>query len=64
MGNEKSTEVVVTPQTPAVLQGKPADIVINQFADLVEKGQLFFPDIQCVENVRILSDDRLHYRIL
>lgn len=44
MGNEKSTEVVVTPQTPAVLQGKPADIVINQFADLVEKGQLFFPD--------------------
>lgn len=45
MGNEKGTEVVVNnPQTPAVLQGKPADIVINQFADLVEKGQLFFPD--------------------
>lgn len=45
MGNEKGTEVVVNnPQTPAVLQGKPADIVINQFSDLVEKGQLFFPD--------------------
>lgn len=45
MANEKGTEVVVNnPQTPAVLQGKPADIVINQFADLVEKGQLFFPD--------------------
>lgn len=40
----KETEVVVNPQTPAVLQGKPADIVINQFADLVSKGQLVFPE--------------------
>ena len=38
MANEKGTEVVVNnPQTPAVLQGKPADIVINQFADLVKR---------------------------
>ena len=43
----KETEVVVnqpSSNTPAVLQGKPADIVINQFSDLVAKGQLFFPD--------------------
>ena len=40
----KEAEVVVNPQTPAVLQGKPADIVINQFADLVSKGQLVFPE--------------------
>lgn len=40
----KETEVVVNPQTPAILQGKPADIVINQFADLVSKGQLVFPE--------------------
>lgn len=40
----KETEVVVNPQTPAVLTGKPADIVIGQFSDLVAKGQLFFPD--------------------
>lgn len=40
----KETEVVVNPQTPAILNGKPADIVINQFADLVSKGQLVFPE--------------------
>lgn len=43
----KDTEVVVnTPASslPATLQGKPADIVIGQFNDLVAKGQLVFPD--------------------
>lgn len=46
MANGKDTEVVVNQpnNTPAVLQGKPADIVIGQFSDLVAKGQLFFPD--------------------
>ena len=45
MSNEKSTEIVVNnTQSLTVLQGKPADIVINQFTELVEKGQLFFPD--------------------
>lgn len=41
----KENEIVVNEQTqaPVVASGKPANILINQFAELVEKGQLSFP---------------------